>query len=233
MKLCDTNVISELMRPKPNSGTIDWADGEALLALSVVTVDELYFGLTWQPHVKLLSWLNRFLEERCEVLDVTPPIARAAGQLRGQLRARGMIRTQADIVDRRHGSAPRTHPGNEKRQGLRELPDHNARSLRLVSLNGPGRPIERDEIMPPEGSLTALRHPPASQPRPSGRGRPDPAIRATACAEQGFQTRRRDTDNDLSNPFGGGTPLGAPRLGRHSAWSVTSQDLLASLSGDS
>lgn len=97
MQLCDTNVLSELARPEPNPGALAWADGVPTIALSVITLDELYFGLAWRPIPKISAWLEDFLES-CQVLPLTTEIARVSGHLRGTLRARGIQRTQADMM---------------------------------------------------------------------------------------------------------------------------------------
>lgn len=98
LKLCDTNILSELAKARPNPGVLEWAETERRLALSVITIDELYFGLAWRPHPKIRAWLDDFLAARCEALDITPEIARIGGELRGNLQARGRIRTQADAL---------------------------------------------------------------------------------------------------------------------------------------
>lgn len=98
MTLCDTNVISELIRRKPNRGVLDWAEGIRTVALSVVTLDEIVFGLAWKPIPRIAAWFEEFLDHRCELFPVTPQIARVSGQLRGQLQARGQTRTQGDML---------------------------------------------------------------------------------------------------------------------------------------
>ena len=53
MYLVDTNIVSELMRPSPANGVVQWKDRleESALALviSAITVDEIIFGLQWRP----------------------------------------------------------------------------------------------------------------------------------------------------------------------------------------
>lgn len=97
MKLWDTNIVSELARPEPHPGVLLWAQREEALAISVVTVEELTYGLSWRPRPRISAWLERFLVDHCSVLDVTDPIARLAGELRGRLRAQGEARTLADM----------------------------------------------------------------------------------------------------------------------------------------
>lgn len=43
--LCDTNIISELMRPQPNPEVKAWLLRQERIALSVISVEELHFGL--------------------------------------------------------------------------------------------------------------------------------------------------------------------------------------------
>ncbi|MBP8287646.1 MAG: type II toxin-antitoxin system VapC family toxin [Rhodoferax sp.] len=101
MQLVDTNILSELMRPQPNAGVLTWLQGrervKPRLTISVVTVDEIMFGLSWHPTARLLSWFDAFVQ-RHEVLPITSDIARRAGELRRQLQASGQTRTQADML---------------------------------------------------------------------------------------------------------------------------------------
>jgi toxin FitB len=95
--LLDTNVISELARSKPDPGVVAWASGVTRLALSVITVDEIHFGLAWRPNERIRAWVEAFFQ-RHPILDVTAPIALRAGELRGTLAARGSVRHQADML---------------------------------------------------------------------------------------------------------------------------------------
>lgn len=101
MQLVDTNILSELMRQQPDAGVLSWLQGRQQLTprltISVITVDEIMFGLTWRPTARLLAWFDAFLL-RHEVLPVTPHVARRAGELRGQLLTRGQTRSQADML---------------------------------------------------------------------------------------------------------------------------------------
>lgn len=97
MKLWDTNILSELSRRHPDPKLLDWVRTESSVAISAVTVDELYYGLSWQPRPRILAWTERFLADGCVILDVTETIARLGGELRGRLRARGKARSQADM----------------------------------------------------------------------------------------------------------------------------------------
>lgn len=98
MMLCDTNIISELARPRPNAGVWTWASQHQHIQISSITLDELYFGLSWKPNPRIHLWLDGFLADYCTVLPVTDKIARYAGEIRGSLQAKGQSRTQADML---------------------------------------------------------------------------------------------------------------------------------------
>ena len=96
--LCDTNIVSELTRPAPNTGVIEWVAKVSNIYLSSITVDEIYFGLTRRPNAKIQKWFEAYLANDCQVLPVTAEIAKYAGKLRGQLSLKGQIRSQADML---------------------------------------------------------------------------------------------------------------------------------------
>lgn len=96
--LTDTNVLSELVRPRPDSGVMKWAAGLDRIVISAVTVEEVMFGLNWKPKPRSQNWLEQFIAESCDVLPVTETIARRAGTMRGRFRARGITRSPADAL---------------------------------------------------------------------------------------------------------------------------------------
>lgn len=96
--LCDTNILSELVRRQPNSGVVAWAEQVPVILVSVVTVEEIAYGLAWKPNPRARSLLGSFLRSYSEVLPVTPEIAERSGWLRGTLQARGEARSQADML---------------------------------------------------------------------------------------------------------------------------------------
>jgi toxin FitB len=99
MILCDTNVLGELTKRRPKPAVRRWAGSViAPISVSVVTVEEIWFGLAWRPNDQIAAWLERFLAEHCRILGVDAPIAARAGRLRGSLRASGSTRTQADML---------------------------------------------------------------------------------------------------------------------------------------
>ena len=66
MILLDTNVVSEPLRPAPNTRVIEWIDAQALetLFLSAITVAELRAGVALLPAGKRRAGLQESLETR-------------------------------------------------------------------------------------------------------------------------------------------------------------------------
>ncbi len=96
--LCDTNVISELMRPQPHTGVKAWLAKQERIALSVITLEELHYGLQLKDLRKKREWLDRFVAACCHVLPLDSAVAINAGQMRAELALRGQTRTQADLL---------------------------------------------------------------------------------------------------------------------------------------
>ena len=96
--LCDTNVVSELARSAPNAGVLAWAESIRGICLSVVTLEEIFYGLALRPNARVEGWFEDFLSGYAQIYDVTPSVARLAGGMRGRFAARGITRTQADML---------------------------------------------------------------------------------------------------------------------------------------
>lgn len=70
--LLDTNVISELIKPRPEANVTTWIDttDESLLYLSVLTLGEIQRGIASLPQSRrratLEAWLNKELRARFE-----------------------------------------------------------------------------------------------------------------------------------------------------------------------
>lgn len=96
--LCDTNIISELARPRPNPGVLDWIRNVTSINISVITLEEIIYGLAAKPNQRIQTWFQDFLQNYCTILPITTQIASQAGELRGELRKRGKQRTQADVL---------------------------------------------------------------------------------------------------------------------------------------
>ena len=95
--LLDTNVVSELVRPRPDPRVADWLDGtdEDLLFLSVLTLGEIRKGITTLTDparkTRLEAWLSGNLLARFEgrILPIDQAIADRWGQITGTLAAEG------------------------------------------------------------------------------------------------------------------------------------------------
>lgn len=96
--LCDTNIISELSRPQPNPGVLAWSTQVSSIFLSVITVEEIAYGLASKPNARVQNWFEQFLKTYCQIIPITAEIAQFSGELRGRLRTQGKPRTQADML---------------------------------------------------------------------------------------------------------------------------------------
>ncbi len=96
--LFDTNVLSELARPQPQPSVLSFTSGLSQIALSAITVDEVFYGLTAKPNLRIRAWFEMFIASHCFVLPVTEAIAKQAGEMRGKLQTEGQPRTQADML---------------------------------------------------------------------------------------------------------------------------------------
>ncbi len=94
--LLDTNVISELIKPRPEQRVTHWISDtdESLLYLSVLTLGEIRKGITTLPltarRTALEAWLDRDLLLRFEnrVLPIDLAVADRWGQLTESAAAR-------------------------------------------------------------------------------------------------------------------------------------------------
>ena len=59
--LVDTNVLSELARQQPNDRVVAWARTVVRVSLSVITLEEIQFGLTWRPNPRIHAWFEMFV----------------------------------------------------------------------------------------------------------------------------------------------------------------------------
>ena len=99
MMLVDTNVLSELARPRPNTAVVDWLGAQSRIHL--VTLEELAFGVaraSGAARARLRTWLDALLAARPILLDVTPAVARASGELRAARETRGRRVAMADML---------------------------------------------------------------------------------------------------------------------------------------
>ena len=98
MELVDTNVVSELMRPRPNRGVLAWSGRNRPFAFSVVSLEEVWFGLSLRPSARMERQVSFLLETFAEVLPITDDIARRCAVLRAAQARSGHVRSQADML---------------------------------------------------------------------------------------------------------------------------------------
>jgi toxin FitB len=97
--LLDTNVISELAKPRPDANVVAWISSidESLLCLSVLTLGEIRKGVALLPPTARRSalelWLDRELTLRFSgrILAVDEPVANHWGQLSAAAASRKMV----------------------------------------------------------------------------------------------------------------------------------------------
>lgn len=94
--LLDTNVVSELVKPRPNPKVTRWVDetDEGLLYLSVLTFGEIRKGITSLPNAarrtRLEAWLDGNLALRFagRILVIDQAVADRWGRISGSSAAR-------------------------------------------------------------------------------------------------------------------------------------------------
>ena len=104
MILLDTNVVSEPLRPAPESRVIEWIDAQPLetLFLSAITVAELRAGVALLPAGKRRSGLLQNLEKRVlplfagRVLPFDLACTQAYAELMARARAAGLAVATTD-----------------------------------------------------------------------------------------------------------------------------------------
>jgi len=101
--LVDTNVLSELPKPRPSLAALRWleAQPEIAIAISSISLEELTFGVERSKGAareRLRDWLQALLDTGPRVLPVTELVATTAGRLRAQREAKGRPVAQADML---------------------------------------------------------------------------------------------------------------------------------------
>jgi toxin FitB len=102
--LLDTNVPSELTRPKSDPQVEKWLDeaDDEQLFFSVISLGEIFKGLTILPESKRREQLQRWLDETLRpwfqgrILPVSEPIAERWGILAGECQLKGRPLKVAD-----------------------------------------------------------------------------------------------------------------------------------------
>jgi len=97
--LLDTNIVSELIKPKPEANVTEWVENtdESLLYLSVLTLGEIRRGIAALPQSRrratLEAWLDKDLRARFEgrILVIDQEVADRWGLLTSAARNSGMV----------------------------------------------------------------------------------------------------------------------------------------------
>lgn len=97
--LLDTNIISELVKPKPEANVTEWVENtdESLLYLSVLTLGEIRRGIAALPQSRrratLEAWLDKELRARFEgrILVIDQEVADRWGLLTAAARNSGIV----------------------------------------------------------------------------------------------------------------------------------------------
>jgi len=93
--LLDTNVVSDLRKPRPNAGLVEWIDAidESNLFLSVITIGELRIGIEMHRDKKkradLETWFVSDLMDRFagRILPFDLGVAERWGRIEGRARS--------------------------------------------------------------------------------------------------------------------------------------------------
>ena len=97
--LLDTNIISELVKPKPEANVTEWIEDtdESLLYLSVLTLGEIRRGIAALPQSRrratLEAWIDKDLRARFEdrILNIDQEVADRWGLLTAAARKKGIV----------------------------------------------------------------------------------------------------------------------------------------------
>jgi predicted nucleic acid-binding protein len=100
--LLDTNVLSELARPKPNARVLAFVAANADAHVSAITIFELTFGARRAPaqrRERLMAWVSDIRTQFQErIVPITGDIAAEAGLMRATAESRGNIVGAADAL---------------------------------------------------------------------------------------------------------------------------------------
>ena len=104
MIMLDTNVISESLRPAPESRVLDWINTQAIetLYLSAISVAELRFGAALLPSGRRKDKLQNRLEDKLlplfagRILPLDVAVTKTYAELMSQARVAGQSISTAD-----------------------------------------------------------------------------------------------------------------------------------------
>jgi len=102
--LLDTNILSEVRRPKPNTGILQWLDqvDEDRVFISVITLAEIQRGISLlaagRKQDELTKWLSHDLQYRFEgrILTIDAKTALSWGDLMAASKLRGFALASMD-----------------------------------------------------------------------------------------------------------------------------------------
>ena len=86
------------MKKSPDKHVSDWFSRQEEFFFSVITIEEIYFGLSRKNLVQKLVWFQQFSADKGVVLDLTERITQWSGEKRGNLSAGGKIVSMADSL---------------------------------------------------------------------------------------------------------------------------------------
>lgn len=96
--LLDTNVLSEVMKRSPDPVVARWFSSIGEFTISVVTLEELVYGLRRRSLLAKEAWLRRMLADKADIVPVTAAAAQWSGERRAMLESAGRTVTQADAL---------------------------------------------------------------------------------------------------------------------------------------
>ena len=103
--LLDTCVISELVKPSPNTDVVDWLNDTPteMLYLCVITIGEIRKGLTKLPDSKrkdrLTNWLNTLLDDyQNRIYPISLTVAENWGAIQGNAEKTGKPMSTLDSL---------------------------------------------------------------------------------------------------------------------------------------
>jgi predicted nucleic acid-binding protein len=96
--LVDTNIISEIMKKSPDNHVYEWFSKLDKIYFSVITAEEVYFGLSRKKLVQKLAWFQQFVADKAIILEITDNISFWSGEKRGELASTGRVITMADSL---------------------------------------------------------------------------------------------------------------------------------------
>jgi toxin FitB len=97
MVLLDSNILSEVLKPQPDAGVSAWFPTQTVLGISVISLDEVLFGLQRKRMTVALSRFEQLLD-LAEIVAVDEQVARYAAALRSDFSLQDVTRSQSDML---------------------------------------------------------------------------------------------------------------------------------------